>query len=541
MIIWLVLVSHVLLAESYRHGKFPKFQQRSWLPDFPKYRSLNVTNFVTKAAANTETSVFVPLTPEPVFVQPTEKLLNTPVDFTWTTTTTALTTDSTTTRPLITRIPITQTMIYTETLLTPPPDTKITFMTRPFETTSCTTTVKTKPWLTLITKQTLHTMPYPFCWTDWFDIDDPTATGDWEVLWDIRVANPGKVCPKPLQMQVLTTSGQPVSSTGDVIYKSDPLTGFICRNKDQRKGNRCSDYKVRFGCPRSFCAPPPQCWTEWFDRDNPSGTGDWETLEDLRSEYPGRICPKPLQIQVQTTSGAPMSSTGDNIYKADILTGFICRNRDQRKGRCQDYKVRFLCPLSFCIRQRCYTDWFDRDDPSGTGDWETLFALRADYPGQICNNPLQIQVESLDGDSVATTGNIISVMDVVTGFICNNSMQPSKMCEDFRVRFFCPHKFCQEKVCWTKWFDRDDPTGSGDWELLVNLRKEYPKEICKIPLYIDVRTVDTNEPITVTGQNWHIYSPTEGFACRNQDQKECACRDYKVRFGCPCDCVVDTE
>lgn len=30
------------------------------------------------------------------------------------------------------------------------------------------------------------------------------------------------------------------------------------------------------------------------------------------------------------------------------------------------------------------------------------------------------------------------------------------------------------------------------------------------------------------------FNPTQGFVCRNEDQKSGTCRDYKVRFGFPC-------
>uniref|UniRef100_A0A8C6SXP1 WxxW domain-containing protein n=1 Tax=Neogobius melanostomus TaxID=47308 RepID=A0A8C6SXP1_9GOBI len=119
------------------------------------------------------------------------------------------------------------------------------------------------------------------------------------------------------------------------------------KNSDQRKG-RCSDYKVRFLCPIDFCTPPPGCWTDWFDRDNPSGKGDFEILRKLHKENPGKICNNPLQIQVLTTGGQPVSSTGDIIDTSDTEIGFICKNSDQKKGRCSDYKVRFLCPTDFC-------------------------------------------------------------------------------------------------------------------------------------------------------------------------------------------------
>lgn len=30
------------------------------------------------------------------------------------------------------------------------------------------------------------------------------------------------------------------------------------------------------------------------------------------------------------------------------------------------------------------------------------------------------------------------------------------------------------------------------------------------------------------------FNPTEGFHCDNSKQSDGVCRDYKVRFGCPC-------
>uniref|UniRef100_A0A8C6WIJ6 WxxW domain-containing protein n=1 Tax=Neogobius melanostomus TaxID=47308 RepID=A0A8C6WIJ6_9GOBI len=240
--------------------------------------------------------------------------------------------------------------------------------------------------------------PPPGCWTDWFDRDNSSDTGDFEILIELRKENPGKICNNPLQIHVLTIGGQPVSSTGDIIDTSDTEKGFICKNSDQKKG-RCSDYKVRFLCPIDFCAPPPGCWTDWFDRDNPSDKGDFEILINLRKENPGKICNNPLQIQVLTTGWLPVSSTGDIIDTSDTEKGFICKHSDQIKGRCSDYQVRFECPIDFCPpSQRCMTDWFNRDDSTGKGDFEILIELRKENPGKICNNPLQIQVLTTGGN-----------------------------------------------------------------------------------------------------------------------------------------------
>lgn len=59
-------------------------------------------------------------------------------------------------------------------------------------------------------------------------------------------------------------------------------------------------------------------------------------------------------------------------------------------------------------------------------------------------------------------------------------------------------------VCWTKWYDRDDPSGTGDWELLSNLRAENPGEICANPLYIEVVDNATMTPAIATGENFYM-------------------------------------
>ncbi|XP_061775448.1 cartilage intermediate layer protein 1-like [Nerophis ophidion] len=187
---------------------------------------------------------------------------------------------------------------------------------------------------------------------------------------------------------------------------------------------------------------PSVCWTKWFDRDNPSGKGDFETLSDLRREYPGYICQKPLQIDVETTSGVSVSS--DVIFVSDTTTGFICLNSDQKKGRCRDYRVRFKCPLNFCFED-CWTPWFDRDNPSGTGDYETLKDLYNENPNKICQAPLEIEVLTTSGLSMDSTGDVIAVADTTSGFVCRNSDQKAGMCSDYRVRFRCTHDYCKRK------------------------------------------------------------------------------------------------
>ncbi|CAL8315563.1 unnamed protein product [Lota lota] len=186
------------------------------------------------------------------------------------------------------------------------------------------------------------------------------------------------------------------------------------------------------------------------------------------------------------------------------------------------------------VNIRCWTEWFDRDDPSGTGDWETLMNLRDELPGKICPTPLAIEVVTTTGVSMAEAGEVIAAADTTTGFVCKIEDQPDKACLDYRVRFGCHPPFCDNPICWTEWFDRDNPTGTGDWESLDILKNQYPGVICEKPLYVEAVTVDTLTPALATGQNIFLFNPTSGFVCRNSDQANTMCLDYKVRFGCQC-------
>jgi hypothetical protein len=79
-------------------------------------------------------------------------------------------------------------------------------------------------------------------------------------------------------------------------------------------------------------------WTPWFDRDDPSGAGDYETLADLAPTG----CLQALDIECFTLDGVDPRFTGD-VYTCDPAIGGVCINGDQPDGACHDYQVRFLC------------------------------------------------------------------------------------------------------------------------------------------------------------------------------------------------------
>ncbi|XP_029092450.1 cartilage intermediate layer protein 1 isoform X3 [Monodon monoceros] len=85
-------------------------------------------------------------------------------------------------------------------------------------------------------------------WTTWFNIDHPGGRGDYERLDAIHFYYGHQVCPRPLRLEARTTDWIPAGSTGQVVHGS-PLEGFWCLNREQRPGQNCSNYTVRFLCP----------------------------------------------------------------------------------------------------------------------------------------------------------------------------------------------------------------------------------------------------------------------------------------------------
>ncbi|KAM3824224.1 uncharacterized protein M6D78_016720 [Vipera latastei] len=92
-----------------------------------------------------------------------------------------------------------------------------------------------------------------------------------------------------------------------------------------------------------------------------------------------------------------------------------------------------------------------------------------------------------------------------------------------------------KQVCYTRWFNQDNPAESGDYELLADILFRHPGEICRLPRQIEVQTLE-GIPALATGQQFAVKQATIGFICLNIMQgKGRRCHDYRVRFVCPQD------
>ncbi|XP_050953208.1 uncharacterized protein LOC127155176 isoform X2 [Labeo rohita] len=366
----------------------------------------------------------------------------------------------------------------------------------------------------------------PKCVTRWFDFDDPTKGGDFELLTDLQSNYPGEICPNPIGIQAQTVSGQSVYQTGNDIKISISASGFSCTTGyvtfgfPLKRPGFCPDYKVRFTCPDEWCS---KCRTPWFDRDDPGGLGDYEKLSLLLIRYPLQVCPQPIAIEVTTISGIPALPPGNIFTVYDPLQGLECVN-----GACEDYRVRFTCPSSFC-NSTCVTKWFDSDNPNTNGsDSELLSDLLSMYPGEICTNPIGIEAQTVSGEPAYTTGDVFQVYNPATGFRCVNADQTGGgLCADYKVRFSCPDTFCSS--CRTSWIDKDDPDDPGDCEILT-----APPQFCNRSIAIEVVTTVSESPALLTGNLFQVFDPLLGFECVNDQQGGGVCQDYKVRYTCLC-------
>lgn len=53
------------------------------------------------------------------------------------------------------------------------------------------------------------------------------------------------------------------------------------------------------------------CRTGWFNVDNPTNGGDYETLDKVQRVNAAGVCSQPVAVEAMTVSGIPAHKTGD--------------------------------------------------------------------------------------------------------------------------------------------------------------------------------------------------------------------------------------
>jgi hypothetical protein len=154
----------------------------------------------------------------------------------------------------------------------------------------------------------------------WLDRDLPSGYGEYETTKD------------HLKMTCrIKGTNAPVVTGNPVGYTCDTDPGAICKNANVAGG--CKDVEVMYSWSSSrpgVMPPYPAGHTGWLDRDNPSGTGDWETTKDL------------LKIKCRFTAGHASITTGSPAgYTCAPLPGGVCKNGTPAGNKCKDMQVQY--------------------------------------------------------------------------------------------------------------------------------------------------------------------------------------------------------
>ncbi|XP_028291089.1 cartilage intermediate layer protein 1 [Gouania willdenowi] len=114
----------------------------------------------------------------------------------------------------------------------------------------------------VVLAQEIH--PDNYEWTTWFNVDHPGGRGDYEQLDAIRFYYRARVCESPQAIEARTTDWIPARETGEKVH-ADPTVGFWCLNEEQGPNGNCSNYAVRFLCPKDSTVNIQGTWGPWTD------------------------------------------------------------------------------------------------------------------------------------------------------------------------------------------------------------------------------------------------------------------------------------
>ncbi|XP_022252614.1 hemocytin-like [Limulus polyphemus] len=409
-------------------------------------------------------------------------------------------------------------------------------------------------------------------WTKFYNIDVPyTGDGDFESVKELvkkyQFCSADQVkgikCKASLKSPLKGKQFVDWKETGDNGVECSTTKGLICYNNQQGKGGKCHDYSVQLYCdcvlePRHA----PLCnWTEWWNKDDQDGEGDFEPIKMYQSMY--RVCQKPelkaIECRLAKTKH-DYREVKQNVT-CDIDTGFSCYNKYQI-GKCYDYEVRFFCysdkcpktvprpkPIPSCVPS--WTPFFNNDSPtSGEGDLELLEDIQK--RGNVCFDKYiaGIECKTRIGKTVVDyteSGDFGVKCSPTVGLVCQNSLQKKgHKCQDYSVRFYCscvppvPPVTTAPPCPLTQVYDdcgyRCNQTCQSFFKLLVNEQKcalGTPSDLC-IPgcrptvtcsapyVWRDYTTCVRKEECTCVLPDGTILSPGRVIAYNCQ---KCQCQD----------------
>lgn len=115
----------------------------------------------------------------------------------------------------------------------------------------------------------------------------------------------------------------------------------IKRSRDTRKMAKALENMVKLS--KKVSEVKKLKWTPWINSDRPGGNGDFQTIKGLTKD--GKLCANPVDIECRVAGIKTESHKTGETLTCDTVSGHLCSNKDQSDGRCEDYEVRFACPV----------------------------------------------------------------------------------------------------------------------------------------------------------------------------------------------------
>ena len=99
---------------------------------------------------------------------------------------------------------------------------------------------------------------------------------------------------------------------------------------------------MSYVCHPLLCAAG--AWTGWYDRDDPSGSGDWENIISEVVHPCGGATPVAARCEANIGgTWTPSDKAGQVLSMPCGITGLVCL-QDANNQACYDYRVKYLCP-----------------------------------------------------------------------------------------------------------------------------------------------------------------------------------------------------
>ncbi|XP_071974235.1 uncharacterized protein [Engystomops pustulosus] len=399
-------------------------------------------------------------------------------------------------------------------------------------------------------------------WTEWFDNNKPSPKsdqGDFESITNItssgtEVCKSGEVADK-MQCEAVDSKGEPITDNNQK-FTCNLTEGLICRNRDQKNKEKCSNYRMRVLCCAEVCEPVPTPAIRTTETSEPTTHGISTTTLHGSSSIPST---KTSGTETSPSEGTSSSSTPSELTTSASSTKAAC----EEKMECR------------------WTQWYDINTPSkqsNGGDSESPSEIKSKGL-EICKKhevEKKIECEAIDHDGAKIADNQqIVTCALGSGLTCLNADQNDTTCHNYRMRELCCSTVCEpvvtttksspaatqssrpttssvtepnlssSKDCeddrasecrWTEWFNEDTPStdiNGGEIESPEKLRAAGIK-VCKqgeVENQIECKSEQDSESEANLAQNTTC-NLKDGLICMNSDQYGKNCKDHSIRIEC---------